>query len=95
MDILICFRLLPSVWKNGEVNGLVARGGVVVSMKWKENKLESATLSASNDYLTSIKLPSDLGSFAASVNGIPTEIKKEGDFISVKLNKGDKLIINF
>ncbi|MBP1666058.1 MAG: Alpha-L-fucosidase, partial [Bacteroidetes bacterium] len=29
---------LPKIWKNGEVNGLVARGGFVVNIIWKDNK---------------------------------------------------------
>jgi alpha-L-fucosidase 2 len=85
---------LPSVWKNGEVNGLVARGGVIISMKWKDNKLESATLLASNDYFAGIKLPAYCRSFSTFLNGKETAVKKEGDLISIKLNKNDKLIIN-
>jgi alpha-L-fucosidase 2 len=86
---------LPSVWKDGEVKGLVARGGVIVSMKWKDNKLESATFLASNDNISNIKLPESSRSFFAVVNGKPITAKKEGDLISVNLKKGDKLIINF
>ena len=86
---------LPSVWKDGEVKGLVARGGVIVSMKWKDSKLENATFLASNDNINNIKLPEYSRSFSAVVNGKPITAKKEGDLISVNLKKGDKLIINF
>ncbi|AOW10562.1 glycoside hydrolase family 95 protein [Flavobacterium gilvum] len=35
---------LPKAWKNGEANGLCARGGFEVDMKWKDGKLESVKL---------------------------------------------------
>ncbi|HVI43734.1 MAG TPA: glycoside hydrolase family 95 protein [Chitinophaga sp.] len=35
---------LPAAWSNGEVDGLVARGGFTVKMKWKEGKLIDASL---------------------------------------------------
>jgi len=37
---------LPSVWQNGKVEGLKARGNVLVSMAWKNNQLIAVDLKA-------------------------------------------------
>jgi len=37
---------LPLVWKNGHVNGLKARGNYTVDIKWQDNKLISARITA-------------------------------------------------
>lgn len=35
---------LPSVWPDGEVTGLVSRGGFVIDMSWKNGRIEKVTI---------------------------------------------------
>ena len=37
---------LPENWKNGSVSGIRARGGIAVSMEWKDSKVTALTLTA-------------------------------------------------
>ncbi len=46
---------LPSVWKNGEVKGLIARGGFVIDIKWEKNQLVSAGIYSRNGGTCSVK----------------------------------------
>lgn len=38
---------LPSVWKDGEINGIVARGGFTLDLSWKNGKVEKLVLHSS------------------------------------------------
>jgi alpha-L-fucosidase 2 len=37
---------LPTNWKDGEVSGLRARGGITVDMAWQDGKVKKVTLTA-------------------------------------------------
>lgn len=43
-DAVHLLPALPDAWKEGEVKGLVARGGFVVDMDWKDNHLNKAVI---------------------------------------------------
>jgi alpha-L-fucosidase 2 len=48
---------LPSVWSEGEVTGLRARGGLTVSMRWTHGKLAEASLEPSLSRTFIIRVP--------------------------------------
>ncbi len=41
---------LPSKWKNGNVSGLLAKGGVIVDIEWKNGKLANYSLEGKGKY---------------------------------------------
>jgi hypothetical protein len=49
---------LPKAWSEGEVSGLVARGGVEVGIVWREGRAVEATLKSRRGGLCRIQPPS-------------------------------------
>jgi alpha-L-fucosidase 2 len=45
---IVLLPALPAAWPTGKISGLVARGGFVVGMEWKEGKLTGATVLSKN-----------------------------------------------
>lgn len=43
-DFIELLPALPAAWHSGEIKGLVARGGFVIDMKWKQGKIIQATI---------------------------------------------------
>ncbi len=71
---------LPDVWKDGSVKGLVARGGFVIDMTWKNGKIETITVHSkyggncrlrSNDALTGSRLKQAKGNNDNSSYAVP------------------------
>lgn len=51
---------LPSVWKTGSIKGLVARGGFVIDIDWKDGKVEYLKIESKNGGNCRLKIDSSL-----------------------------------
>ncbi len=62
---ILILPALPSKWKNGKVTGLLAKGGVIVDIEWKNGKPASYSLEGK-------------GKYTVIVDGKATEIELDG-----------------
>ena len=78
---IVLLPAMPTSWKNGEVNGLRARGGITVSIRWQECKLKEVTLIADKTGKYSIRY----GNAKKAINLITNKQKtmKLTDFNSI------------
>jgi alpha-L-fucosidase 2 len=76
---------LPSVWKQGAVKGLKARGGFEVSIVWANNKLTEATIQPLNGGVCTLRTTHPIKVAGQSVKSQKTEF---GYLTSFKSEKG-------
>ena len=50
---------LPTAWPTGSVNGLRARGNIIVDLAWKDGKLTAATLAATRPTTVQVRFPGE------------------------------------
>ena len=77
---------LPSAWKDGSIKGLVARGGFVIDMDWKEGKLTKAVIHSKNGGMCRIKYDNTLKS-----KGLKKT--KEANVFSLNTKAGEDYIL--
>ncbi len=82
---------LPKEWTSGSYDGLRARGGAEISLKWENHKPKTLSIKALCDNTFSIKIPKKVVSI--SDNSKNYEIKD--GFITLKMKKGEKKMLSF
>jgi len=70
---------LPSAWPEGEVAGLRARGGLEVSIAWKDGKATAATLKATLDRDHKLRSPRGQRVGAITTNGQAVDYEPQDD----------------
>lgn len=86
---------LPSVWQTGSFKGLKVQGGGEVSAKWAEGKLTEAGLKAVVPGTFRIKLPADSSNMSIQMNQKPASLPVIDGMLTVEMNEGDLLLLQF
>jgi alpha-L-fucosidase 2 len=81
---------LPKAWPDGSVRGLVARGGTVVDLAWKEGRPTTVTLRATNDGVCRMAVPS-----GCRLAAPPKGVRLEGGIAVMTLRKGQACALRF
>jgi alpha-L-fucosidase 2 len=82
---------IPSAWKDGSVNGLVARGGYVINMAWKNGKIYSARVFSKNGGICKVLSANPLMLTTLKANNKKTD---QGYEVTFKTEKGRSYILS-
>jgi len=80
---------LPSVWPNGSVQGLRARGGLEVELIWKDRRAVKAVLKASQDRSIKLRPPRGQQVIEVRCDGKPVAVQTNDDgTVAFKVHRG-------
>ena len=79
---------LPDRWKNGSVNGIMARGGFKVDIVWQDSKLTYIKVLSRYGGICKMRLPMGI-----TLNG-DTKVKKDGEVIIFETQPGNEYVFN-
>jgi len=77
---------LPDAWPEGSIQGIVARGGFVIGIGWKDHKLASATLQSRRGEMC--RIHSAVAPQVMDDQGHPVQTTKEGEVYSFATSVG-------
>ncbi len=94
---IILLPALPTKWKDGEVNGLCARGNFVFDIKWNENQLKTAEITSKKGGECTIRYKDKTikvdtkinGKYIISFDGQELSTKKIPIITNCKIKKGE------
>ncbi|MCB1108628.1 MAG: glycoside hydrolase family 95 protein, partial [Chlamydiia bacterium] len=93
-DEILLLPALPKSWKNGSVRGLRARGGLEVSITWKDSHIEFIDLLAHADNHFNVRLPSDHHVAQLTLNEENIDLN-DALRLELDLKKGDHILAVF
>lgn len=79
---------LPDDWHSGSFKGLKTRGGNIVDVEWKDNKVVKTTITATTDNCMKLKL-------ADYMKNVPKTCVVEDGILVCRMQKGDTLKLKF
>ncbi|HEX4022649.1 MAG TPA: glycoside hydrolase family 95 protein [Acidobacteriaceae bacterium] len=79
---------IPKAWANGSVKGLKARGGFVVDMKWKDNKITNASVDSKLGGTCRIRSSAQISKVSLS-NGNVSFTRPEQNLVEFKTKAGE------
>lgn len=92
---IVLLPSLPDSWEEGSVKGLMARGGLEVSIKWHHSQIIEVELMAHTDNTFHIRFPADHKLANMWINGLlrcrPFD---KTEVLDIALQSGDKILIN-
>lgn len=83
---LFLLPALPSAWKDGSIKGLVARGGYVIDISWRDGRLTQAVVHARHGGTCRIRS-------AVPLRGRSLKKTKEADVYELKTVRGGQYIL--
>jgi alpha-L-fucosidase 2 len=83
---------VPAAWANGSVEGFKARGGFVVDMKWKSNKVTAATIHSGLGRVCRIRSTALISAVSRATTTVPFT-RPEHNVVEFQTNAGERYTI--
>jgi alpha-L-fucosidase 2 len=89
---IVLLPALPDSWKDGSVKGLLARGGLEVSIEWHNSEIKKVELEAKSSNTFRVRFPDGHRLTQVLVNGNGQSFDS-AETLEISLKAGDKVLI--